>query len=146
MPPPAGIASLNALAWQLAAAAIALVGLRPAIRPRTMMVSFVAIQLGRYFSPKSAQPDCSNGLVVWARVQRERRPQLFALLIIRLCSPLVAALYLSVVDFHTAEGGFAVTSAIPLVTVIIPGMLGGSGFGIAGTQAPLSGTSRWASD
>ncbi|WP_042379390.1 hypothetical protein [Corynebacterium resistens] len=122
-------ASLNALAWQLAAAAIALVGLRPAIRPRTMMVSFVAIQLGALlFTEKALSLIAVTALVVWARVQRERRPQLFALLI----GPFMltvgwAALYLSVVDFHTAEGGFAVTSAIPkaLVTVIIPGMLGG---------------------
>lgn len=122
-------AAINALAWQLAAVGILLVGLRTKNRTVALSIAFTGIQLtALLFTEKALSLVAIIATVTWVRAQVQRQPRLLRATI----APAVltvawAAWYLSIAGFHDDSEGFAVTTAIPkaLATLVLPGMIGG---------------------
>ncbi|MCX2162406.1 hypothetical protein [Corynebacterium auriscanis] len=122
-------AAINALAWQLAAVGILLVGLRTKNRTVALSIAFTGIQLtGLLFTEKALSLVAIIATVTWVRAQVQRQPRLLRATI----APAVltvawAAWYLSIAGFHDDSEGFAVTTAVPkaLATLVLPGMIGG---------------------
>ncbi|WP_426716441.1 hypothetical protein ACEN19_10425 [Corynebacterium auriscanis] len=122
-------AAINALAWQLAAVGILLVGLRTKNRTVAMSIAFTGIQLtALLITEKALSLITIIATVTWVRAQVQRQPRLLRATI----APAVltvawAAWYLSVAGFHDDSEGFAITTAVPkaLATLVLPGMLGG---------------------
>lgn len=127
-------AAINALAWQLAAAGIVLVGLRPRIRPMTLALAFTGIEfIALLFTEKALSLIALMIAVVWVRsIATDRQPHQVAPWYPTLIAPAIltvvwTALYLSIVGSTPQQQGFAITSAIPkaLITLIIPALVGG---------------------
>ncbi|WP_426707499.1 hypothetical protein ACEN2D_01815 [Corynebacterium auriscanis] len=122
-------AAINALAWQLAAVGILLVGLRTKNRTVALSIAFTGIQLtALLFTEKALSLVAIIATVTWVRAQVQRQPRLLRATI----APAVltvawAAWYLSIAGFHDDSEGFAVTTAVPkaLATLVLPGMIGG---------------------
>ncbi|OFT90678.1 hypothetical protein [Corynebacterium sp. HMSC28B08] len=122
-------AAINALAWQLAAVGILLVGLRTKNGTVALSIAFTGIQLtALLFTEKALSLVAIIATVTWVRAQVQRQPRLLRATI----APAVltvawAAWYLSVAGFHDDSEGFAVTTAVPkaLATLVLPGMIGG---------------------
>ena len=122
-------AAINALAWQLAAVGILLVGLRTKNRTVALSIAFTGIQLtALLFTEKALSLVAIIATVTWVRAQVQRQPRLLRATI----APAVltvawAAWYLSIAGFHDDSEGFAVATAVPkaLATLVLPGMIGG---------------------
>lgn len=122
-------AAINALAWQLAAVGILLVGLHAKNRTVALSIAFTGIQLtALLFTEKALSLVAIIATVTWVRAQVQRQPRLLRATI----APAVltvawAAWYLSIAGFHDDSEGFAVTTAVPkaLATLVLPGMIGG---------------------
>ena len=128
-------AAINALAWQLAAAGIVLVGLHPRIQPIALTLALTGIEfIALLFTEKALGLIALMIAVVWIRsaTATHRQPHRVAplygaLLVPAILTAVWTMLYLSIVGPTPQHPGFAITSAIPhaLVTLIIPALVGG---------------------
>lgn len=122
-------ASINAFAWQIAAAGIMLLGLREKPSPLAQTIGFTAIQFtALLFTEKALSLIAVIAVIAVFRALHFKQPALLQAMIAPVILTVVwAAWYLSVVDSPVPDEGFAVTTAIPraLGSLIIPGMFGG---------------------